>query len=92
MTFEELQGRAERVFYSFWIEEGTPEECKFYKDFFDKYPNRGNYEAFYKKCLQKHAHTLTSSWDYEEPEHYDTPEDLLQAIEEQEQALTELYL
>jgi hypothetical protein len=42
--------------------------------------------------LQKHAHTLTSSWDYEEPEHYDTPEDLLQAIEEQEQALTELYL
>lgn len=92
MTFEELQDRAERVFYSFWIEEGTPEECKFYKDFFDKYPNRGNYETFYKKCLHKHAHTLTSSWDYEEPEHYDTPEDLLQAIEEREQEQAELYL
>ena len=92
MTFEELQERAEKVFYSFWIEEGTPEECDFYKSYFEKYPNRGNYDIFYNKCLKKHAHTLTTSWDYEEPEHYDTPEELLQAIEEQEQELKELCL
>ena len=92
MTFEELQERAKKVFFFFLFVVGTPEECDFYKSYFEKYPNRGNYDIFYNKCLKKHAHTLTTSWDYEEPEHYDTPEELLQAIEDQEQAQAELYL
>lgn len=91
MTFEELQERAEKFFYSVWIEEGTPEECAFYKSFFENHPNMGNYETFYNKCLKKHAHTLRTSWDYEEPDHYTTPEELLQAIEEEEAAWRELY-
>lgn len=91
MTFEELQNRAERVFYSFWIEEGTPEECQYYREYFEKYPNRGNYETFYNNVLKKHAHALFTSWDYEEPEHYSTPEELLKAIEDEEAAWRELY-
>ena len=84
LTFESLITRAEKLFYSVWIEEGTPEECNFYKSYFEQYPNRGNYETFYKKTLKKHAHTLSTSWDYEEPQRYDTPQELLAAIEEAE--------
>ena len=91
MTFEELMKRAEAVFYDVWIEEGTPEECQYYKDYFQQYPNKGDYETFYNKCLKKHAHTLFTSWDYEEAEHYSTPEELLEAIEREEAAWRELY-
>ena len=81
MTFEELQDRAERVFYSFWIEEGTPEECKYYMEYFQKYPNKGNYTTFYNRCLVKHVKILFSSWDYETPTVIYTPRELLQEIE-----------
>ena len=91
MTFEELMKRAEAVFYDLWIDEGTPEECQYYREYFEKYPNKGDYETFYNKVLKKHAHTLSTSWDYEEPEHYATPEELLKAIEDEEAAWRELY-
>ena len=90
LTFENLLPRAQAVFHDAWISEGTPEECKYYREYFEKYPNKGDYETFYNRCLKKHACTLLTSWDYEEPEYYATPEELLKAIEDEEAAWREL--
>ena len=81
LTLESLLGRAKKVFYDVWITEGTPDECEYYKEYFRQYPNKGNYEEFYKRCLAKHAYILFSSWDYETPTAIYTPEELLAEIE-----------
>ncbi len=81
LTFENLLPRAQAVFYDAWISEGTPEECKYYMEYFQKYPNKGNYTTFYNRCLVKHVKILFSSWDYETPTVIYTPRELLQEIE-----------
>jgi len=87
MTFEELIPRASKLFYKVWISEGTPEECDYWKAYFELYPNKGNYQDFYNKALKKSAKILFSNWQYEEEETYYTPEEFLTAIEREEYEL-----
>lgn len=88
LTFESLLERAQAVFYKVWIDEPTPAEIAYNKAFFEAYPQKCNAETWEeyreKAALMKNARTLFTSWDYETPETYRTPEEFLQAIEAEE--------
>lgn len=81
LTFESLLKRAKAVFYDAWISEATPEECQYYIDYYKQYPNKGDYKTLYERALKKHVKILFSSWDYETPTCFYTPEELLKEIE-----------
>lgn len=85
-TFEELIPRATSLFYKVWIDEGTPQECEFYKEYFTQYPNKGNYTEFYNKALKKAVNILFTSFEYETPERITTPAEFLRIIEQEEAA------
>ena len=91
LTFESLLPRAQKLFYKAWIDEAKPAEIEWNRQYFEKYPNKGNFQEFYNKCLKKHAHVLQTDWQYEDPEKFDTPEEFLKYIEEEEAYLKELY-
>ena len=86
LTFESLFSRATPLFYKVWIDEATPEEINYYKEYFRKYPNKGNFTEFYNKVLKKNIKVLFTPWEYETPTSYKTPEEFLQAIQEAEEA------
>ena len=90
MTFEELIPRASRVFYKVWIDEATEEECAWWRDYFERFPNKGSYEAMYKNALSKSVKVLFTSWDYETPLRIDTPKKLLKLIKEKEREKLEI--
>ena len=86
ITFESLLDRAKKTdFYKVWIDEATEEECQYYRDYFNKYPNKGSYDEFYESALKKHACILFTSWEYETYTTVHTPEEFLALIEKQEE-------
>lgn len=88
ITFENLIKRAEPLFYSVWIDEATPQECEYWRQYFNQYPNKGDYKTMYEKALKKCVKILYTSWYYETPHRISTPEQFLQIIEQEE---SEIY-
>ena len=67
---------AREYFYKVYVYEMNENEQNYYKEYFRQYPNKGNYEDFYKKCLVPHVTIYPTSWEYEEQYTIYTPEDL----------------
>lgn len=73
---------AQKYFHKVFVAEIHDNEKEYYREYFRQYPNKGNYEEFYKKCLVPHVTIYTTSWEYEDPETIYTPEDLRKWIDD----------